>query len=123
MRIIDDKISFDPADFRDLSDSAKRALTGFFGDRVLFSDILADVLNEEIVKAKASAASATAAQVKLTELSDLLAKADAAAFAQAAAQIDQIRVSLGGVPAAPDESAAPLEAPSVMGRILSFFKG
>jgi hypothetical protein len=123
MNIIDDKISFDPADFSRLSDFAKRALIGFFGDRVLFNEVLADILNGEIENAKSASAATTAVQVKLEDLSDLLAKADPAEFAQAAAQIDQIRVSLGGTSASPEGVAPDSGETSVVSRFLSFFKG
>lgn len=100
MKITNDIITLEPSDFNGLSDFARKAVTAYFGPGVLFNEVLSKLLNDELEKAEAFSSDSVAAQVKLKELSDLLAQATPQEFADAVVQLDQIKVSLGGVPSA-----------------------
>lgn len=118
MKITNDRIEFDAADFDGLSDFARKALPVYVGERADFLVVLADTLNSQIEAAKESLVNATRSAESVDEVLNGLAAADQAKYDEA---LTAIRTVLG-LPVAGTSAESESESQSIWTRLLSIFK-
>jgi hypothetical protein len=90
MKIENDAVSFDAADFDGLSDFAKKALPIYVGENLEFQNVLASDINKVVESAKENLIRTTRSSDEVNPLLRKLAAADSATQAQAIAAIKNV---------------------------------